>query len=41
MALLLVTFLAAWVMARGAVRRSRRPGVPVEKALLEIRRSGA
>lgn len=41
MALLLVTFLMAWVMARGAVRRSRRPGVPVEKALLEIRRSGA
>ena len=41
MALLLVTFLMAWVLARGAVRRSRRPGVPVEKALLEIRRSGA
>ena len=41
MALLLVTFLMAWVMARGAVRRCRRPGVPVEKALLEICRSGA
>jgi Zn-dependent protease with chaperone function len=41
MALLLVTFAMAWVMARGAVRRSRRPGVSPEQALLEIRRSGA
>ncbi len=41
MALLLVTFAMAWVMARGAVRRSRRPGVAPEQALLLIHRSGA